>query len=96
MRRFVSEPIEPTQGGFATPATGSEPPLPRAFAWAGRELVVKTILRVWRTSKNDRGDDYLKRHWYEVETEDGARAQLYYDREVRRGQSHWWLFTIET
>ena len=95
MRRFVSAAIQPTGSALASQATGSEPPVPSVFSWAGRELAVKTILRTWRSTKNDRGDNYLKRHWYEIETTDGAILQVYYDREGRRGESPWWLFTID-
>ena len=95
MPRFVSEPVQPTGKTLATQATGGEPPVPGAFAWAGRELIVKTVLRTWRSTKDDRGDTYLKRHWFEIETLDGARIVVYFDREARRNQAHWWLYTIE-
>ena len=95
MRRFVSCAIEPSGEGFLTPATGNEPPLPAAFRWEDRTLVVAAVRRAWRTSKNDRGDDYLKRHWFEIETGDGSIARVYYDREARRGAARWWLYTIE-
>jgi len=94
MRTFVSRPIAPAGEGFITPATGSEPPVPRAFIWDGRTLVITAVLRSWRSSKGDRGDNYLKRHWFELETSDGARIEVYYDRETRRGASAWWLYTI--
>ncbi len=92
--KFVSQPIEP-YGEAYTQTAANEPPLPSAFAWGERVLEVGTILRAWRTTKNDRGDNYLKRHWYEFDTPDGVRAVVYYDREARRGTAHWWLFTID-
>ncbi len=94
-RRFVSRPLEPAGEGFITAATGSEPPVPRAFAWDGRTLEIAGVLRRWRSTKNDRGDTYLKRHWFELRTEDGARIEVYYDREARRGAAQWWLYTID-
>ena len=66
-----------------------------AFAWDGRELVVKTVLRVWRTTKGDRGDNYLKRHWFELQAAGGATLEVYFDREARRGTPQWWLYTID-
>lgn len=93
-RRFVSRPIAPAGEGFITEASGSEPPVPSAFAWEGRTLEISAVLRSWRSSKGDRGDNYLKRHWYELETRDGARIEVYYDREARRGAAPWWLYTI--
>lgn len=95
MRRFVSRPIAPSGEGFITPADGSEPPLPNAFLFEGRELVIAAVLRSWRSTKTDRGDAYLKRHWFEVETTSGETAEIYFDREARRGSPKWWLFTID-
>lgn len=95
MRRFVSRPLQTVGEEFITEATGSEPPVPRAFLWEDRTLLVLKVLRAWRTSKTDRGDNYLKRHWYELETTDGQKIEVYYDREARRGSSRWWLYTID-
>ena len=94
MRRFVSRPIAPAGDGFITEASGSEPPVPSAFVWQGRTLEIRAVLRSWRSTKGDRGDNYLKRHWFELETHDGARIEVYYDRESRRGAAPWWLYTI--
>ena len=91
--RFVSKPIQPA-GEFAPAPVNGEPSLPAAFHFEGEDLPVKTVLRTWRSTKNDRGDTYLKRHWYEFETYDGRRAVVYYDRSASRNQSHWWLYTI--
>jgi hypothetical protein len=95
MRKFVSRPIAPAGDGFITEASGSEPPVPRAFIWDGGTLAITAVLRSWRSSKTDRGDNYLKRHWFELETSDGATIEVYYDRESRRGSSPWWLYTIQ-
>jgi hypothetical protein len=95
MRRFVSRPLVATGEGFVTAASGSEPPVPRAFRWNGRTLVISSVLRTWRTTKTDRGDAYLKRHWFELRTDDGASIEIYYDRESRRGASQWWLYAID-
>lgn len=95
MRRFVSCPVVPAGDGFLTPASGGEPPVPRAFCWDGKTLNVAAVLRSWRSTKADRGDAYLKRHWFELLTEDGAKIEVYYDRESRRGESKWWLYTVD-
>ena len=94
MRRFVSRPIAPSGDGFLTAADGNAPPVPQAFAWEGGMLRVAAIVRTWRTTKTDRGDAYLKRHWFELRTQDGAILEVYYDRQARRGASQWWLYTI--
>lgn len=95
MRRFVSRPLKPGADGYITAATGSEPPVPRAFLWEDRRLEIAAVLRSWRTTKDDRGDTYLKRHWFELRTEGGARLEVYYDREARRGAPQWWLYAID-
>lgn len=95
MRKFVGRPLLPEGDGFVTPATGSEPPLPRALRWQDGTIVIVAIRRAWRSTRSDRGDSYLKRHWYEVETAAGEIATLYYDREARRGAPQWWLYAVE-
>lgn len=71
-----------------------EPSLPPEFLWNGERLVVKTLQKQWRSTKEDRGDVYLKRHWFEFETADGRIAVVYFDRAARGSQPHWWLYTI--
>jgi hypothetical protein len=58
-------------------------------------LEVAAVLRSWRSTKSDRGDAYLKRHWFELQTKDGAKIEVYYDRESRRAESKWWLYTVD-
>jgi hypothetical protein len=53
------------------------------------------VLRTWRSTKSDRGDAYLKWHWFELQTAADEKVRVYYDRESRRGTSAWWLYTIE-
>jgi len=95
VRQFVSQPVKPAGDEFITPTSGSEPPVPKAFAWGDRTLVVTAVLRTWRSLKNDRGDAYLKRHWFELALEGGGKIEVYYDREARSGGSRWWLYTID-
>jgi hypothetical protein len=95
VRKFVSRPLKPAGAEFLSSAAGNGPPVPRAFTWGGRTLKIAGVLRTWRSTKTDRGDSYLKRHWYELETEDGARIEVYYDREAHRGAAQWWLYVID-
>jgi uncharacterized protein DUF6504 len=94
MRRFVSAPLTPRGDGFITSADGNAPPVPDAFTWKEGEFHVAAVLRSWRSSKTDRGDTYLKRHWFELQTAEGPTIEVYYDREARKGASHWWLYTV--
>ena len=93
-RKFVSEGID-AAGGF-DPETMSrgEPSLPPEFRWRDRTLVVQRVVRTWRSTKVDRGDAYLARHWYEVDLQAGERAVIYFDRRAQRGP-RWWLYTID-
>ena len=92
---FVSEAIEARGGGIESDALGRiEPAAPNAFRWRNEECVVAHVVRTWRTTKDDRGDTYLKRHWFELELIDGRHATIYFDRDVKRG-ARWWLYTIE-
>jgi len=93
--QFVSQAILPCGQGYVTPGAGGEPPLPAAFAWGERVLDVRAVLRVWRSAKDDRGDTYLKRHWFEFETAGGARAVVYFERQAKRNAPRWWLFSID-
>jgi hypothetical protein len=94
MRRFVGRSIAPVGDGFITPASGREPPVPRAFRWDDRTFDVTAVLRSWRTIRTDRGDAYLKRHWFELVTASGERLEVYFDRESRRGAPRWWLYSL--
>jgi hypothetical protein len=95
VRHFVSRPIAPAGDALVTHATGGEPPVPRAFLWDDRTFIISEVIRNWRTTKTDRGDAYLKRHWFELRTACGKRLEVYYDRQSRRGESRWWLYAIE-
>ncbi len=92
--RFVSKPIEPA-GSFDPEAMSrGEPALPPAFRFEERDYVVGPVLRSWRSTKDDRGETYLKRHWFEFETNGGRRAVVYFDRGARKDQPRWWLYTL--
>jgi hypothetical protein len=95
MPGFISQAIQPAGDGFATPGANGEPPLPAAFRWRDRELIVGAVVRAWRSTKDDRGDTYLKRHWFEFETPEGAKAVVYFERQAKRSAPRWWLFTLE-
>ena len=92
--QFVSKPIEP-EGGFDIDVMShGEPSLPPSFRFGDDRLVVERVVKVWRSTKTDRGDVYLKRHWFEFETDDARVAVVYFDRGARRGQPRWFLYTL--
>ena len=94
MPKFVSEALVPSPGSVDVAVDGA-PSLPSAFGWRDDELVVQSVLRTWRGTKVDRGDTYLKRHWFEFEAADGRIAVVYFDRGAKPGAPRWWLYTLE-
>lgn len=93
---FISKPIVPVGGAFDVAVMSQgEPSLPGAFRFGDDVLTIAVVRRSWRTTKDDRGDTYLKRHWYEIITQDGRTAVLYFDRGAKRGHSRWYLYTLE-
>ena len=94
MSGFISQAIQPVAGAFATDGANGEPPLPAAFVWGDRQLHVATIARTWRSTKDDRGDTYVKRHYFEFETPEHETAVVYFERQAKRGTPRWWLFTL--
>lgn len=99
-QKFVSEPLEPLTAGADTALMASgEPGLPRAFRWRGQVIEVQTLLRRWHETgpcSHGSPERYLRRHWFEVETDRG-RMRIYFERQPRRGKKEprWWLFSLE-
>ncbi|HZZ64278.1 MAG TPA: DUF6504 family protein [Candidatus Baltobacteraceae bacterium] len=104
-KQFVSEPLvavyEDTSGGDTGYGAASdygihEPQLPRAFRWRNELIEVRSVRERRRSTKVDRGDTYLKRHWFEFETTYGRIATVYYDRSAKRSTPHWWLYSLSS
>ena len=95
-KHFVCEPLTMiADSKEPVDAVPNEPQLPSAFRWHDQTVEVKALRTTWRSTKVDRGDTYLKRHWFEFETRDDRVATVYYDRGARRGQPRWWLYSLE-
>jgi hypothetical protein len=96
---FVSEPIEPLAGSADVSAMSrGEPGLPSRYTWRGRLYLVTRVVSTWKTSTRDRGELYLRRHWFEIDTDAGERFKLYCERQARpgaRAKSRWWVYTVE-
>ena len=93
--RFVSKPIAPEGAAFDVDTMShGEPSLPPAFRFGDELLTIGELRKTWRSTKTDRGDVYLKRHWFEFSTTDGRIAVVYFDRGARRGQPRWFLYTL--
>ena len=96
---FVSEPIVPVAGtGDPTAMSRGEPGFPRQFAWRDRSYELAQLRESWKTSSRDRGELYLRRHWYRILTTTGEQMTLYCERQAKnakKSKSRWWLYSIK-
>ncbi len=91
---FVGKALIPEGAPDVAVLAHGEPSLPAAFSFDGERLEVGTLLRTWRTTKDDRGDTYVKKHWFEFDIPGGRRAVVYFERGARAGAPRWWLYTL--
>lgn len=93
---FVGEAIVAKAGSF-DPETLSrgEPALPERFTWRGEEIAVTETVRTWRSTRTDRGDQYLDRVWFEFIAADGRHAVVYFDKHAKRPADRWRLYTLD-
>ena len=97
--KFIGEAIKPVAATFDTSRMAAgEPGLPREFVWRKETVRVAKVCREWReTGPCDHGSSerYVRKHWYEVETDTGRRLTLYFERKARGKQAaaRWQLFS---
>jgi hypothetical protein len=98
LQTFVSEPMVPASGsGDAAAMATGVPGAPRRFTWRGASHELSAVVRAWKTSGTDRGERYLRRHWFEIVTTAGLRMTIYCERQARaakRPKARWWVYTI--
>lgn len=97
--RLISEPIDPIEGSFDSQAMSQgEPGLPCGFVWRGRTVRIRAGRRSWKKIlPSPEGDPYLRRHFHEVEMEDGSVWTVYCMRQPtgRGGRGpRWFLYTV--
>ena len=99
-RRFVSEVITPVGSSFITSSMSTgEPGLPLIFRWRNSEYEVARVVRKWKTTGDCRHgsrEQYVRKHWFLIETTDGIIMQIYFDRQprVKDIKKRWWLASI--
>ena len=97
---FVSEAVVPEPGAFDSAAMArGEPGLPRVFTWRGRRFEVAQVVAAWKSSTRERGELYLRRHWFEVVAVSGERITLYCERQTKnrkRPKARWWLYKLSS
>jgi ribosomal-protein-alanine N-acetyltransferase len=94
---FVSERISPEAGSADLNAMArGEPGVPRAFTWRDSRFEVAHVLATERDMGKDRGDVYVRRHYFDLETTDLLRMRLYFERNPkdRTKPKAWWLYTV--
>lgn len=99
--KFISEALKPVPATFDTSrmATG-EPGLPGEFTWRDETIRVAKVWREWRETgpcRHDSGEQYVRKHWYEIEDERGRMLKIYFERQPRgkRSKARWRLFSME-
>jgi hypothetical protein len=103
--QFISEPIQPEAGTFATDMIGQGlASLPAAFTWRGRRYaIVECLEHVKQSSPEGHkagGERYLRRQQFVVKLDSGQTATIYFQRQARpsaRGRAakqRWFLYTI--
>ena len=99
---FVSEPIVPVSGTFdATAMTRGEPGLPSRFLWREQEYTTADVLEAWKETGPCRSggpEQYLRKHWFKIRTDDGLEMTIYFQRQARtkrQDKKRWWLYTVK-
>ena len=65
--------------------------------WRGRRYEIANIAGKWKTSSADRGEMYLRRHWFEIVTGTGERMTLYCERQAKNAKkpkARWWVYSV--
>jgi hypothetical protein len=99
---FIGEPIKPVAGTFDPGGmVRGEPGLPQRFVWRDREYSLAAVLQVWKEDgpcRHGSGERYLRKHWFQILTEQGLRMTIYFERQARskrQSKARWWLYTID-
>jgi phosphoribosylglycinamide formyltransferase-1 len=97
--QFIGEAIKPAAGTFdPSGMSAGGPGLPRQFSWRRRTYEVSKVLKTWRDTgpcHHGSGEQYVRKHWFEVLTESGETMTIYFERQARsRSKQRWWLYTI--
>jgi hypothetical protein len=100
MTKLISEPIQPEAGSADIGAMSrGEPGLPRAFIWRGARYEVTSVESKRRSTGADRGDVYVRKHFFDIVTACGKRMTVYFERNPTNKtarKNRWWLYSIES
>lgn len=94
----VGEAMQPLPGtGDAAAMARGEPGLPQRFTWRGTEFRVAAVVEAWKSTgpcHSGSPEQYVRRHWFRIETDPPATMTVYCDRQARRGGrpgARWWI-----
>ena len=97
---FIGEPLVPVASTFDPDrmARGA-PGLPGVFTWRGQTIRVAAVRREWRETgpcRHGSGEQYVRKHWFEVTDDAGRLLTIYFDRQARgrRKMERWHLFSL--
>lgn len=100
--RFVSEELSPVPDALdLSQSSPGEPAIPRQFRWRRATVEIRQVLRKWTSTSGCRhgsGEQYVRRHWYEIVTTDDRHMTLYFDRQARSSRERkkrWWVYSAE-
>jgi phosphoribosylglycinamide formyltransferase-1 len=101
MSTFVSESITPVyEEGIGHTIVPGEPVLPSRFLWHQQEIQVALVLCTWKEDgpcRHGSGEQYLRKHWYRIQTGDGREMEIYFERQARsprQTKKRWWLYSV--
>jgi len=100
-RRFIGEKLHPVAGSCETERMAlGEPGLPQSFRWRGETVEVISVTRRWRSTgrcRHGSPEQYVRRHWFEVQTRRHGTLTVYFERQARRGGDphRWWVFSLQ-
>ena len=82
--KFVSEPIKPILDTCDTKSMSvGSPGLPKGFIWRDQKVTITEILYAWRSTgpcRHGSGEQYARKHWFEVKTSKHGTMKIYYNR----------------
>ena len=75
------------------------PGLPKEFIWRKETVSVVSILRTWKETgpcHHGSGEMYVRKHWFEVATQNHGTIKIYFERQARKLQAQrWWLYSVD-
>jgi hypothetical protein len=101
VEQFIGEAIRPVAETLdAARMSAGGPGLPRQFRWRSEIVNITQVLGTWRETgpcRHGSGEQYVRKHWFEVQTDSGMKMKIYFERQAQSAnkKNRWWLFSTE-